>query len=237
VNHIAFSPDSSRLASVGNDFCIHLWDGHTGKWLRTLRGHSSWVRHVAFSPDGTRLASAGFDTAVGLWAVHTGEQLAMLPGHTGLVNHVTFSPDGTRLASASQDHTVRLWETNSGRPILAMDGRAGEFTRTMFSPDGARLACVAKDGTVRIWIAHEMAREKGQRLRVWREQEAAAAEQRDNWFAAAFHFGVLLRRENRSADLYRRRARAYTNMHDRDRAEADFAAAARLETSGAGTIR
>jgi WD40 repeat protein/serine/threonine protein kinase len=237
VSQVAFSPDGTRLASAGNDSGIRLWDGRTGRLLRTLRGHTSWVRHLAFSPDGTRLASAGFDMAVGLWAVRTGERLALLPGHAGLVNHVTFSPDGSRLASAGADHTVRLWEADTGRPLLTLSGSAGEVTRAIFSPDGSRLACVAKDDTVRIWLAHETVREKAQRVRVWREQEAAEAERRGNWFAAAFHLGVLLRREGPNAELYRRRARAYANLHDRDRAAADHAAAARLGVAGGGATR
>ena len=58
---MAFSPDSSLLASGGDDRNARIWDMHTGKQLLSLEERAGAVRGVHFTPDGTRLILAGGD--------------------------------------------------------------------------------------------------------------------------------------------------------------------------------
>src|SRR5258708_39564249 len=75
----------------------------TGEHLRTLEGHSHWVRSVVFSPDGGLLASASDDNTIKIWAPLTGEHLRTLERHSTCVRSMAYSPDGGTLASASSD--------------------------------------------------------------------------------------------------------------------------------------
>ncbi|KAF2675781.1 hypothetical protein K458DRAFT_397616 [Lentithecium fluviatile CBS 122367] len=115
VTSVAFSHDSTRLASASYDNTVKIWDASSGECLSTLQGHSNAVTSVAFSHDSTRLASASYDNTVKIWDARSGECLSTLQGHSDWVTSVAFSHDSTRLASASYDNTVKIWDASSGK--------------------------------------------------------------------------------------------------------------------------
>jgi WD40 repeat protein len=71
VNSVAFSHDSTRLASASRDRTVKIWDA-SGACLQTLEGHNGRVYSVAFSHDSTRLASASRDRTVKIWDASSG---------------------------------------------------------------------------------------------------------------------------------------------------------------------
>ena len=62
-----FSPDGTRLATVGAERRIRIWDVATGAVLSTLTGHTDNLLTVDWSPDGRTLASGGDDLTTRLW--------------------------------------------------------------------------------------------------------------------------------------------------------------------------
>ncbi|KAF2677680.1 beta transducin-like protein HET-D2Y [Lentithecium fluviatile CBS 122367] len=150
---VAFSHDSTRLASASGDKTVKIWDASSGECLQTLRGHSGLVWSVAFSCDSTRLASASDDKTVKIWDVSSGECLQTLNGHYDPVRSVIFSHDSTRLASASYDKTVKIWDVSSGEPLQTLKGHSDSVRSVAFSHDSTRLASASDDKTVKIWNA------------------------------------------------------------------------------------
>jgi hypothetical protein len=159
---VAFSADGQRLASVGTDNTVRVWDvsqggGEVTTPLLTIKA-AYVLMAVAFSPDGRRLASAGSGLTVDVWDVATAwGELATpamsLKGHTGFVPSVCWSPDGRRLFSGGQDKLVKVWETATGQELLSLQGHAGIVWRVALSKDGRRLASASQDGTVNVWEA------------------------------------------------------------------------------------
>jgi WD40 repeat protein len=112
---VVYSPDGNFLAAAGLgelpfQRVVIVWDAHTGKPLRSLRGHQGHVYQVAYRPDGRVLASASGDRTVRLWDADTGRELLKLTGHDATVFRLAFSPDGKQLASCSFDGSVRVWD-------------------------------------------------------------------------------------------------------------------------------
>ncbi|KAF2260607.1 HET-domain-containing protein [Lojkania enalia] len=108
VGSVAFSHDSTRLASASHDRVVRVWDASSGECIYTLEGHSDSVSSVAFSRNSTRLASASHDCTVRVWdasrgeCVHTLEHLVWLP------------PEYRPLCSAVSGNTIGIG-TGSGR--------------------------------------------------------------------------------------------------------------------------
>ena len=145
VTSIAFSPDSTKIASgAGHD--VKLWDVSTGKNIATFQGQKGAVESIAFSPDGTKLA-VGAAEGVKLLNILNGEHIDLLGAIWNL--SVAFSPDGKTLASASGTG-VRLWEVSTGKNLTALQRHPRVVNAVVFSPDGLTLASTSWSGA-EVW--------------------------------------------------------------------------------------
>jgi serine/threonine protein kinase len=109
VNALAWSPNGQRIASVGSDKTLQVWDSVSGKKYFIHRNPSSTLNCVAWSYDGRYLATGGNDKLVQVWDTITRNAVTTYAGHSGYVTSVAWSPDGRQLVSASVDHTIHVW--------------------------------------------------------------------------------------------------------------------------------
>jgi WD40 repeat protein len=151
VNSVAFSPDSTRLASGSYDNTVKIWDARSGACLHTLEGYGPGVTSVVFSPDSMRLACGSMDKTVKIWDARSGACLQTLEGHKDWVHSVAFSPDSTRLASGPYDKTVKIWDTGSGACLQTLEDHKDWVNSVAFSPDSTLLAAGSYNYTVKIW--------------------------------------------------------------------------------------
>ena len=160
---VAWSPDGRRLASMGNDRIVRVWDAFTGSTLLTYHKHTEidtadGISSVAWSPDGRRIVSVNSNGRVYVWNASTGATLLTYRKHTesesiGAVNSVAWSPDGKEIALADNDGAVRLWDTATGTVRLIYLGHVDSVRAVAWSPDGHRLASTSDDQTMQIWDA------------------------------------------------------------------------------------
>ncbi|KAH6621510.1 LIS-1 2 [Chaetomium sp. MPI-SDFR-AT-0129] len=177
VSAVRFIPGSgptNLLVSTSGDKTLRLWDVSTGHCVRTLQGHTGWVRDVCPSPDGRYLLSAGTDQTARLWDISAGappESKVVMTGHDNGIRCCAFAPAASYahlakmagvkkppsatstaefMATGSRDKTIKLWD---GRGICfkTLIGHDNWVSGLVFHPGGKYLLSVADDKTLRCW--------------------------------------------------------------------------------------
>ena len=168
----AGSPLSGNLlVSASRDKTLRLWDVTTGYCLKTIKGHTDWVRAVTASIDGRWLLSAGNDQVPRLWDATLGEPKVSFLGHEHVVECVAFAPSttyahlaaiagykkpppvsssGEFLATGSRDKSIKIWD-NRGTLVKNLVGHDNWIRGLVFHPAGKYLLSVSDDKTIRCW--------------------------------------------------------------------------------------
>jgi WD40 repeat protein len=77
----------ARVLTAGADGTARLWDGITGRLLRTFRGPSRYLADAALTPDGLVVAGDA-DGFLRFWDAATGDKLWTLAAHKSAVSSV-----------------------------------------------------------------------------------------------------------------------------------------------------
>jgi WD40 repeat protein len=161
VHSVAFSHDSTRLASASHDRTVRIWDASSGACLQTLEGHSSVVHSVAFSHDSTRLASASNDRTVKIWDASSGACVQTLEGYS---SHASSADLVSILALPHSDEIVTTKPQQSVRQAVVIssdnmwisdDGQKLLWLPTEYRPASAAVSgrCVGVGtGSGKVWI-------------------------------------------------------------------------------------
>lgn len=155
ISEIAFSPDSTQIATGDWDGLTKLWHIDTEKELAAFV-HKDWVTSIAFSNDGKHLATGSRDGSATLWDVDS-QTARFTINHEDRVANVLFSPDSQRVATGSWDASATLWELETGEHLVTFSHQKhsesvtfasgnvrtfneGGIQHIAFSPDGRYFA-------------------------------------------------------------------------------------------------
>jgi WD40 repeat protein/serine/threonine protein kinase len=133
---------------------LRLWDGSSGKELRSLQGYRpsfsgfASEESVAFSPDGSYVAAFGSEP-IRVWETSSGKLLRTFRSRRQelpLGNELAFSPVGCYIA-AVDGKALKLWDVKSGKPMTpTLEAHSVDLTCVAFNQDGIRLVAGAIAG-------------------------------------------------------------------------------------------
>jgi WD40 repeat protein len=104
---LAWSQDSTMLASGGTDTLAQVWDPATGSTLHSLP-HGGAVNGIAWEPGNTsRLATASADSKVRVWDINSGDY-KVYTGHGGAATSAAWGINGLATGSANTD--IIVWQ-------------------------------------------------------------------------------------------------------------------------------
>lgn len=73
ITCVRFSRDASSLLSAGFDFTVRVHGLRSGKLLKEMRGHTSFVNDIQYSTDGLFVLSGSSDGTMRIWSSKSGE--------------------------------------------------------------------------------------------------------------------------------------------------------------------
>jgi WD40 repeat protein len=167
-SYVAFSPDSSRLASVCGLFpkpgCLLVHEVVTGRLLLAVPLKTGATAQLAYRPGGRELAVTSGDVQSDGWVQFLDARTARnrltipVPGKSAYT--LAFSPDGSRLAvvvgklnavDSVPSGEIWVFDTETGRLSLCLEARGVILKTVAFSPDGRKIASGGIDGTAYVW--------------------------------------------------------------------------------------
>jgi WD40 repeat protein len=149
VRMVSFSPDSTRLLTVGGDRFARVFDV-AGREPVTALDNTTVVNAARFSHGGDLVATGGSGIFVRIWNASTGQlryPLRITPATTGSLNELAFSPDDRLLATAgSQDTTAKVWNLAEKSAVAILTVHRSGIESVAFSPNGRSVVTAGRDG-------------------------------------------------------------------------------------------
>jgi len=165
-------PGDQFIVSASRDRTIRIFDVSSTHLVRTISGHSEWVRYAEPSIDGKLLVSGSNDQTARLWDPLTGEMKMEFRGHDHNIEIAVFAPTvaypairelaglpasdrstkpASYIATASRDKTIKLWDCQTGQMLRNLAGHDNWVRALVFHPSGKFLLSAGDDYTVRVW--------------------------------------------------------------------------------------
>ncbi|KAI9058620.1 YVTN repeat-like/Quino protein amine dehydrogenase [Trametes sanguinea] len=182
VTALAYSDNSSLLASGSENSSIILWDTRAmiAKWKVT--GRDGPVTALAFSPDGKRLASAAGHGVIKIWTVD--EPLKDEPislDALGPVLALTFTPDGSQLIAGATGDRLIIWRVDDPQdrivksPLSNATSATKPITFITFSSDGRLMATGGAGLFCYIWQVNKLSEQRSKAVLGGRGDTVSAA--------------------------------------------------------------
>ena len=150
VRGAIFSPDGSRVLTVGYDRLARLWDTSSGTVIGDPWPHEDPILGAQFNFDGSKVVTIA-GSRLRFWDVASGRPIGPTAGLANDLATVTFAADGSKALSGGLDFHGHLWETATGRSWGGFLHHENSVGAALFSSGGKSAITGSTDGSVRFW--------------------------------------------------------------------------------------
>jgi serine/threonine protein kinase/WD40 repeat protein len=147
---LAFAPDDRRLATVGKDSRLRVYEWPSGKLLSVIDTGQKGNNGLAFSEDSATIATAGEDGTVKFWKNATA--FRTLKAHAGRVRGILYYPPHSEWITWADEPEIRVWSASTGASTGVLSAHQGSVTAmTVSRPTKYYVGSIARDATLRVW--------------------------------------------------------------------------------------
>lgn len=151
IQDLDFSTDSNRLASVGDDGAVKVWDVaniHGAKLISAAQSNDI-LWNVEFDPLGQYIVTAGEDGSVRLWQNDGSAVQPPLTRDGGDFLSVIFGEQLRSIIGANGRGEIYGWKLPSGEALFPTisDAHTSDVWELVLSPDARRVATSSSDGS------------------------------------------------------------------------------------------
>jgi serine/threonine protein kinase/WD40 repeat protein len=199
---VAFSKDSSRLLSGGDDGLARTWDVATGNIQDQFEEHiPTLVTAVAYEPNNPRrVATASFDHTVRVWNSEQSDRSTVVLEHEDMVRNMAFVPGKTSLLTISDDMKLRSWDYSKSQLEWEVKPSSSKLRCVAVHPDGRHAAVAGNDGVLRILSTDngsELLTASSSGVQIW---ALAYSPLNDTWMVGT-QLGTIERLDSESSQL------------------------------------
>ncbi|MBI5961312.1 MAG: hypothetical protein HY866_21415, partial [Chloroflexi bacterium] len=154
VNDIAFSANNTRLASIGADSTLVVWNLANGESLASQSNVDG--RRVFWGPEDQTILTVTNEGFIRVWALKVGpsltlEEQAHFAGHDSPVQTMAQSPDHSLFAVGAENGEIKLWQIPEGNTMTVIPAHNNSVVFLAFSPDGQRLVSISLNQGIMVW--------------------------------------------------------------------------------------
>ncbi|KRY74629.1 WD40 repeat-containing protein SMU1, partial [Trichinella pseudospiralis] len=154
VTSVQFSRDSSQVLSSSYDYTIKIHGIRSGKLLKELRGHTSFVNCAIFSFDAHHIISCSSDGLIKFWNTRSTECInnirrmgGVLPDNVSITSLALMprNPEHILVCTKSPSIFIINMQGQTVRSYSSGKREGGEFVCSCISPRGEWIYCLGSD--------------------------------------------------------------------------------------------
>ena len=151
VNYVKFL-DDRLFATCSDDFCVAIWDlRNTRTKLKSLRGHSYWVKNIEYDNSNGLLLTSSYDGCVNVWDINnTRGQRSRLSSENGPSVPFNANYDFPLASLASERETSQTEIIDRCERVLYLSC----IMRMRLTPDASKMVVCTSEGY--IMIVHDL---------------------------------------------------------------------------------